>query len=900
MKPIEKLYELMVSALENRDSSPTDSEYEELAIKCSEIIKIIPEFKDSDVISKEEIDEVISRLQTKFAVHMNTGIIFDDGFHEPWLGEKSHEIKPYYWSRYKSFLLKKKQLSPLVVGSLESITDNILDYLQDPDKEGSWDRRGMVVGHVQSGKTSNYTGLICKAADAGYKVIIVLAGMLNSLRNQTQERLDSDFLGYCTRLQKNIGVGLSSIEENKKPVCFTTSLHDFKKHSANTITSELGAFNRPVLFVLKKNKSTLENLFEWLDKNNPHGLKDYPMLMIDDEADHASINTKASSSDPTTINRAIRNLLCVFSKSSFVGYTATPFANIFIDPKDQEEMVDGEIFRDLFPRHFILSLDPPSNYFGGDQIFAEDSKHISLIDDHEGHIPTGHKKTDDISTLPRSLLDAINCYILIFAIRKNRDDRKTFDHSMMINVSVYKDIQNQITNLVSFRIKEIFDSIRNYNGLKDELSLKDPNILSLFDTFKDHYEDVISWSDVKKNLLSAVSNIDVISVNSSLAGKKLDYDQDLWPNGRKVIAIGGLSLSRGLTLEGLCVSYFLRNSKMYDTLLQMGRWFGYRDGYGDLCKIFLTGEAEGWYRHIHQALSELRADFKELEKQQPKLTPIDVGLKVRSDPTSLIVTARNKMRMGKKIAHMISLEGRLIETLCFDGSDKTIQKNLNAVDNLLGKLPNFNLRENNGYVWKDVEIENVELFLSEYSSHPGSYRTFPALPLVNHLNKLKEEGLKCDILVKTKTPKPEDPMLPLKINLKGGMPGRNEDGNNAENERYEVAFGVKNTISFRKNARLGEKHDEAAGLSEEQLTAIYDKHGSESNINPRFYRDVIPERNPLLIIHLIKILNAEKFIVGYGLSFPGSTTGRQKNLVEYIVNPKMYEELIEEVLEDEE
>ena len=135
---------------------------------------------------------------------------------------------------------------------IDSITDKTLDYLEDPCKDGNWDKRGMVVGDVQSGKTLNYTSLICKAADAGYKVIIVLAGMLNSLRNQTQERLDSDFRGWCSIERENIGVGLISPDQNKRPFCLTTKIHDFKKETSSTNSAELDAINRPVLFVVKR------------------------------------------------------------------------------------------------------------------------------------------------------------------------------------------------------------------------------------------------------------------------------------------------------------------------------------------------------------------------------------------------------------------------------------------------------------------------------------------------------------------------------------------------------------------------------------------------------------------------------------------------------------------------
>ena len=222
-----------------------------------------------------------------------------------------------------------------MIRSLDSITDQILDHLENPHKAGKWSRKGMVVGHVQSGKTGNYTGLINKAADSGYKVIIVLGGMLNLLRNQTQLRLDAGFVGRDSKEKTTVGVGQFSWE--RLPAYFTTSEQDFRKAIANQIGVGISDLREPVLLVVKKNKTTLDNLIDWLKHNNPHNLKDQPLLLIDDEADLGSINTSAEGDEATAINRKIRELLHLFDRSSYVGYTATPFANIFIDPETESE-----------------------------------------------------------------------------------------------------------------------------------------------------------------------------------------------------------------------------------------------------------------------------------------------------------------------------------------------------------------------------------------------------------------------------------------------------------------------------------------------------------------------------------------------------------------------------------
>ncbi len=329
-----------------------------------------------DVVTDDDVQLVVKILEERFDITMTIGTLFAEEY-RPWLASAKGNIDWFYWNRYRRYL-GEKRLPPQVIQKIDSITERILDHLEDPKKEGKWSRRGMVVGHVQSGKTDNFIGVVNKAADSGYRVIVVLAGMLNSLRNQTQERLDMGFLGIDTSIPEKpyTGVGLLDRGEGKKPASFTTSVSDFKKATANSSGVGIDGLKNPAIFVIKKNKSTLTNLIEWLKYNTKHKLKDYPMLLIDDEADHASINTSDSGTEATAINKKIRELLQLFDRSAYVGYTATPFANVFIDP-DVEE--------DLFPRDFIVSLDPPSNYFGSERIFSEeaDLDVVRKVKDHE-------------------------------------------------------------------------------------------------------------------------------------------------------------------------------------------------------------------------------------------------------------------------------------------------------------------------------------------------------------------------------------------------------------------------------------------------------------------------------------------------------------------------------------
>ena len=216
----------------------------------------------------------------------------------------------------------------------------------------------------------------------------MFAGLINSLRNQTQQRIDSDFIGWCTATRKVLGAGRHYSEKRRRPNSFTTKDSDFKVDVAKAVGIELRGLTEPVIFVIKKNKSSLENLYAWLKENNDE-LSDYPMLLIDDEADHGSVNTHKEDKGPTTINRCIRDLLTLFKKNCYVGYTATPFANIFIDPENEDQMTNGEIYKDLFPRDFILSLDPPDNYTSPVSVFLAEKSNSPVRDITDNQDLTG-------------------------------------------------------------------------------------------------------------------------------------------------------------------------------------------------------------------------------------------------------------------------------------------------------------------------------------------------------------------------------------------------------------------------------------------------------------------------------------------------------------------------------
>lgn len=625
--------------------------------------------------------QIERQLRASFAVQQTVGHAITKGY-APWLRQRT-DIEHWYWPRLQRYYLEADILPPHVVGVLDQVTSEVLDYCGNPADQASWSRRGMVLGHVQSGKTTNYSGLICKAADAGYKVIILLAGITNSLRAQTQERIDEAFIG-----RKSI-FGAATIERlpivdfgegNREPAFGTTRDQDFNRDRATGYGVTFDALREPIIFVLKKNKSSLESLRDWISNQARGGLIDHPLLLIDDEADNASVNTASSPDTTTAINRVIREILKPFRRSAYVGYTATPFANIFIDPDSIDEMLHD----DLFPRHFIKALDPPNNYVGSKAVFARDGRlretMVQLVDDFEDTLPLKHKRSDPVHELPDSLVDAVRTFVLARAIRVLRGDG-TKHCSMMINVSRFNDIQESVYGLV-YRHMETLKKAIAVNASAGAQGWQDGELQELRRVFESEYgSSEPSLEDLVPHLHEAARTIELRTVN--MRGGELDYSRYA-RDGLHVVAIGGLALSRGLTLEGLVVSYILRNTAASDTLMQMARWFGYRPGYEDLCRLYLPKSSLEHYEYIHDAIEELRGEIKGMEKAGQ--TPEQFGLKVRESPTALRITAANKMRAATALRLAQDYSARHLEGYVLHNDADINLHNLNVTSAFLTSL----------------------------------------------------------------------------------------------------------------------------------------------------------------------------------------------------------------------
>ncbi|MEC9346638.1 MAG: Z1 domain-containing protein [Pseudomonadota bacterium] len=686
-------------------------------------------------VNDQEAEDVARLIEEKQGISMGLGAIVDAEDFRPWLHDAkiNGEIREFYWPRYRQ-LLSQKGLPKSVIDATDEVTDRVLDRLGNPRNLSPWSRLGMVVGHVQSGKTANYTGLVCKAADAGYRLIIVVAGIHNNLRNQTQARIDEGFIGRDTgrlahpnkaQRQKIIGVG--QFDQREFPVSLTNTLKDFNKATATSNTSQIGQYNVPVVLVIKKNSSTLKSLIDWLKEHSVQQgtqMVSQPMLLIDDEADNASINTAYSKDEVTRINGQLRELLSLFHRSCYVGYTATPFANIFIDPDTDDEALR----QDLFPRHFIIGLDAPSNYFGAQKVFIDSQEqHIRLITDNEDVLPMRHKIDHPVDTLPPSLEKAVRTFFVARAIRNARGQQASHA-SMLVNASRFTAVQGKLRS----EIAELVDRIRNAVAVdagKGRAALRNPEIAELHAVWEAEYSNAedADWSIVLPRLHETLVAAKVVEVNASKRSQALDYDQS-GEHGVTIIAVGGFSLSRGLTLEGLTVSYFLRNSMMYDTLMQMGRWFGYRPGYEDLCRVWMPAESVGWYAHIHEAMDDLQIQLKRMELA--RATPEQFGLAVRSHPESLIVTARNKMGTGRPIPVRVGLAAQLVETTRIGVDRERLAKNRWAGEVLANQIAELGIEQAprpRGILCKSVPVNVVRQFLNSYRADIGDPLTDPQL-----------------------------------------------------------------------------------------------------------------------------------------------------------------------------
>ena len=879
-------------------------------------------------------ETVIRRALASYNVYVGDPSYLDNNKdHEEWLPNERSEIQWKYWERYKEYLLKMCKLPAGVVTDVDKRTDEILGRLESPRRPGKWDRRGMVVGNVQSGKTSNYTGLICKAVDAGYKVIIVLAGLNNDLRRQTQLRIDKGFVGRDSVKKDNynqtssrIGAGtLLGFEVPPVTTVTTSEMNGDYRKGAKGVSPTIGG--DPIIAVVKKNVTPLKNLLNFFQGYNDAGvIPNAPILLIDDEADNASIDTKAvkkievdedvEERDPTKINGYIRQILNCFSKSAYVGYTATPFANIFIYPDANN--ANKQFGEDLFPRSFIAVLEAPSNYLGPDQLFGlykdpivgiEERPAFPLIrriKDYDDVFPEKHKKYLNVTYLPDSLYESMYAFILTCASRMARGQGKEHE-SMLIHVTRFVDVQMQLKDLISEWKEDVETCLEMHTG---------PQYAKVYNALKSLWENdyvltmkkmsaivddkmctELKWDDIEPLLFKAVSRIQVKAINGKAADGGLDYEHN--PNGLFVIAIGGDKLSRGLTLEGLSVSYYTRTSKMYDTLMQMGRWFGYRDGYIDLCRLYTSSTLADWYQHIAVANLELRNEFKDMANMHSD--PEHYGLRVRTHPDGMLITALNKMRNSAE--RTVTYSSKLVQVARYYKEDVRNKNNIEFTSRWLKKmgkptdLPSEKTHWN--YLWRNVSSESVLEFLRNVEIHNTCFDASPKT-LSDYIRALNAE----------ETPELTNWTIEVVSNRKGKAysfggveinPTWRTDANEGKNDT---------TVTMKQDALITEDHQDVDLSDEEKAKALEDtiaafhKGDTRNKTEPtkpgqKYIRINRKPQNALLIIQVFNSGPSvdeppyEQLYLGYAISFPKSDVAKE-------VTYKVDETFIENVTGDAE
>jgi hypothetical protein len=682
------------------------------------------EIAKNEYLSVNPIDPGINHSLTK------------KGF-KTWLTEeRNSEINWDYSNRYFQYLEKCGRPSRVVQETKDS-SFSILSKMADPKSKASIYNKGLVVGAVQSGKTGNFNAVINRAIDAGYEIVLVLSGIMEDLRSQTQRRIEKDIIGEG-KIDSGEPTGTKGVGNIRrfgvrgdKKVIQVKSLTSDSKDFSKAVKELDHTLNDTYVLVCKKNVSVLKNLIIWLHNSLEPGKEKHniPLLIIDDEADNASLNNMGAKGRnyASKTNGHIRAILDLFYVKSYLGYTATPFANVLQDrneyPENEWEIkykfkgedTEKQLSRvdNLFPDDFIELLDPPSNYVGAKQIFdtvtpienqTDDHEKIPLVapvvDDFIDNFPSrlyqneegeivgieniksrveweerygfgGYLDFDSYSDyrrntwaprkedefpkeLPNSLKSAIKCFVIALAIRETRipdmihSDLYQPHNTMLVHISRFTFWQNRTKKLIDEFLQEVVSRINNdnpqsstsiYAELK-KLWFSNYGFAFIVENIKNYlphgYKDEFMSPVVFDSLIpvftDAVKGIEVKAINS-FTNDSLEYPKN---SPKKYIAIGGNRLSRGFTLEGLSINYFVRVANYSDALLQMGRWFGYRLGYLDCCKIFTTQDSLDKFNETTKCIEELETEFVKMEEQGK--TPEKFVLRVKKHPGTLKLT----------------------------------------------------------------------------------------------------------------------------------------------------------------------------------------------------------------------------------------------------------------------
>lgn len=736
------------------------------------------------------------------------------------------------WPAIVDLLRKDGWSEDPAIRSLDDSSTRVVSLLNHP-KEKSFSTRGLVVGYVQSGKTTNFTSVMAKAADRGYKLFIVLAGVHNGLRRQTQARLVQQL-----------------VEPNPSMWSQLTGLDTDFTPQENP-ASYFGKSNRTrVLCVVKKNAPVLRKLARWLDKASDY-LKDCPALIIDDEADQATVATNS-------INPLILDIMGSLPRSAYVGYTASPFANLLIDPSAE----------DLYPKDFVVNLPKPEGHFGTEVLFgryALDGEDPEQVDDGYDMIrsipeddvrcvrPDTRAEVEGFTPIvTETLRRAVEYFWLVTAARRVRGTGNPHN-TMLIHTSVNTAVHNSFER----PLKHLRD--RFAGSLHDTDSLTRLRRLWEGETDRvpaeDFGETAVPFEQLLPQLPGVLESCRIVMDNSS-SEHRLDYE-----NGPVVaIAVGGNTLSRGLTLEGLSVSYFVRAVSAYDTLLQMGRWFGFRNGYADLPRIWMTDELAEWFRHLATVETEMRRDIDIYMTEDE--TPLTFAVRLRTHP-KLRVTAAAKMRDA--ITAASSYGGQRVQTHYFHTNAEWLGNNIDAARHLVSESKANAVRISDRsvegrYVFRDVPYDVVTEFLSRYRFHEKSPENDANL-IVEYIRKriATAGSLRRWNVAIVGNPRNKDTFT----FAPGVTVGRNIRARVASNPSPDFA-DIK-TLMSRRDAAV-DLSGETTKLTEEEIKDARLLQLPDTGLLVLYPIDKVSEPSPSKKLRVA--LNAEEHVIGVGMVFP--------------------------------
>lgn len=585
----------------------------------------------------------------------------------------------------------------------------ILNLIDNPAKT-RFSTRGLVVGYVQSGKTGNMAALLAKAAGTPYKFFIVLSGVTDSLRNQTQKRLDADILATARPGRWHRETRADQVREDG-----AIEKGDFTAPAGGSLQL-LGETRH--LAVMKKNAGVLRRFLHTL-RSTPRALREQtPFLIIDDECDQASINSSAYDNAVTVINDLIRKILAELPRAAYVGYTATPYANVLINTSAED---------DLYPRHFIHALNKPNGYFGAEELFGrgalegdaskQEEEGVSMIrrvDPKEaGQLrPAGRSDPFEFK-VSDSLERAIRYFVLCIAAKEERG--LGTDHaSMLVHTSMLTSVHEQARLAITPYVRDLTARLRaKESGLLTELErLWEEETQAVPAAEFGHA--TVGFDLLLPKLADCADSIEV-KVENWVSTDRIDYEKA----GRRYLVIGGNVLARGLTLEGLMVSLFMRTSSQYDTLMQMGRWFGYRRGFEDLPRIWMEDSVRNSFFQLATVEEEIRRDIRYYGRHN--VTPAEFAVRIRKIP-GMLITNRNRLR--HMVRAQVGYAGRHLQTIRFRRHDEDwLADNWRAGENLLRRSE----RSHAGRLVFTASLDAVLAFLGEYHVHPENSGLDPAL-----------------------------------------------------------------------------------------------------------------------------------------------------------------------------